>query len=328
MKRIYLAKKGKRILARFIDVLITFIITLVIFVYIILPNAMNKEKVEENSAQIISLYHESGLFVVDENGDYNANSAFQNVTKLDDLYNITCNYQGKDYENISLTKSLYEFYTMKFTKFGNTYNLTLEIYKSSVLKVGTAESNIKDYDEVNNKLILIDDSKEDVTVHFFLEAYSKTCMNVINDSTITDLTNQNQKLILGPLWYLIPLLGAVTFILEFLIPLFSPCGETIGKHLMKLGVLTEDGYRLKKIRLLPRWLAYYILEFTLGIMSFGATVLITYTMFLFCKKRRCLHDKIAKTVVIEKAGSIYFASKEEEAFYINRQQRMEAGLDA
>lgn len=328
MKRIYLAKKGKRIAARLIDVIISLVITIVVFVYFVLPKTMDKEKVEQNSTQIITLYRDSGLFVVDEEGNYNANSAFQNVKKIDDLYNITCNYNGKDYTNISLSKSLYEFYTKKFMNYGNQYNLSLDIYKTTVLKVGTEQSNIKDFDLETNRLILIDETKEDVTIHFFLEVYSKTCVSVINDSIITELTNENQKLILSPLWYLIPLLGIVTFVFEFLIPMFSANGETIGKYLFKLGVLTEDGYRLKKIRLLPRWLAYYILEFALGIATFGATVLITYTMFLFTKKRRCLHDKIAKTVVYEKAGSIIFASKEEEAFYINRKSRMEAGLDA
>ena len=99
-----------------------------------------------------------------------------------------------------------------------------------------------------------------------------------------------------------------------------PCCETIGKHIYRLGVLTSDGYRYKKIWLLTRWLCYVLIELIIGAMTFGASVLISYTMFLFCKKRRCLHDFIAKSVVIEKDGSIYFSTIEEENFYIERQK--------
>ena len=303
-------------LARLVDVVITLFVTAMIYVSLILPVTLDTEKLESNGREIIRLYEDSGLFIVDEDGNYNAKSAFQNIKKLDDLYVISCEFNGETFNDISLTQSLYLYYTTKFMDYGNQFNLSLETYKSNILKIGSSDSNIADYDIVNNKLILIDEAKEDVTISYFCNIYSQACKNIISNSKINDLTNQNQKIIFSSLAYLIPIVVIVSFIFEFFIPLFSPCCETIGKHIFKLGVLSSDGYRLKKVWLIPRWLCYVLIELVLGILTFGATLLITYTMFLFCKKRRCLHDHIAKTVVIEKAGSIYFASAQEENYYV------------
>ena len=316
MKRIYLAKKGKRILARLVDVLITIVVTVSIFLIFVLPNTLDTERIEENSNEIIRLYQDSGLFIVDEAGNYNGKSAIKNIDKISGLYSFDCEFNGKTYADVSLTKSLFLFYTTKFTEYGNEFNLSLDTYKSDILKIGSTESNIADYDVNSNKLILIDEQKGNVTIQFFTNIYSGACKNLISNSKINDLTEQNQKIIIESLMYLIPVLLIVSFVLELIIPLFSPCCETIGKHIFKLGVLSSDGYRLKKIWLIPRWLCYSVIEFILGILTFGATPLITYTMFLFCNKRRCLHDFIAKTVVIEKAGSIYFANPKEENYYI------------
>lgn len=328
MKRIYLAKKGKRILSRFVDVLITLILTAIIFIFFVLPNVLDKDQIKNNGDEITELYQNSELFLVDSQGNYSAKCGFGNIKEINDLYQVTCVFGGVTYSDISLTKTLYTYYTTKFNQYGNQYNLSLETYTSDILKVGTTQSNIASYDVENNRLVLIDESKADVTVKYFVNIYASTCENLISNSKINELQTKNQKLVLGTLWWLIPVVMGVSFVFEFLIPLFSPCCETIGKHVFKLGVLSDGGYRLKKIKLLPRWLSYVLLELVLGVLTFGAMVLITYTMFLFAKKRRCLHDKIAKTVVIEKYGSIYFASPEEEAFYINYKKQEEGELDA
>ena len=132
MKRIFLAKKGKRILARVIDVLISLIITLAIFLIFVLPNTLDTVTIKSNGEEITRLYKETGLFVVDNEGNYNANSAFTNVSKLDDLYTLTNKFNGETY-TVSLTESLYIFYTTKFTDFGNELNLTLETYNKEIL---------------------------------------------------------------------------------------------------------------------------------------------------------------------------------------------------
>ena len=53
----------------------------------------------------------------------------------------------------------------------------------------------------------------------------------------------------------------------------------------------------------------------------GGFILISYTMFMFKKNRRCLHDIIAGSVVIDKKDSFYFDSPQEERYYEERAKR-------
>lgn len=319
MKKILLAKKGKRLLSRFIDFLIVISLTLFIFLLFVFPNCLNREKINENAKEITELYKDSGLFLVDEDGNYVAKSGFQNVKNVKDLYEVSCEYKQKVYQ-VKLVESLYIYYTSLFNQYGGQNNLTLEIFKRDILKVGTKDSNIKDFDATECRLVLMQEDQEEVTVNYFLNVYSSACKNLISNSRIQSLTQENQKLFMQAFILLIPVLIGVSFIFDFLIPLFSPASESIGKHIFKLGVISKKGYKLNKLYLIPRWIGYVVIELILGVFTIGGAILVSYTMFLFTKNRRCLHDFIAGTVVIDKTGSIYFASPKEESFYLNRQK--------
>ena len=142
MKNIILARKGTRILARAIDFSIVLVLTLILFLGAIFPLKFDQEKFENNNVQIIELYEKSDLFIVDENGNYNAKSAFSNIKELKDVYAFNADFGGNTYKDISLTKSLYNFYTNNFNKYSCLENLTNEIFESSILKVCNQESNI------------------------------------------------------------------------------------------------------------------------------------------------------------------------------------------
>lgn len=319
MKKILLAKKGKRLLSRFIDFLIVISLTLFIFLLFVFPNCLNREKINENAKEITELYKGSGLFIVDEDGNYVAKSGFQNVKSLNDLYQVNCEYKQKVYQ-VKLVESLYTYYTSRFVQYGGQNNLSLDTFKKDILKVGSKDSNIKEFNEISFQLILMQEDQEEVTVAFFLSVYSSACRNLISNSKIQSLTQENQTLFLQAFILLLPVLIGVSFIFDFLIPLFSPASESIGKYIFKLGVISKKGYKLNKLYLIPRWIGYVAIELILGIFTIGGFTLISYTMFLFTKNRRCLHDFIAGTVVIDKTGSIYFASPKEESFYLNRKK--------
>ncbi len=320
MKTIVLAKKSKRILARLIDFLIVLFVTLPIFTFIVFPSSFDAEKFEKNSKELISLYKESGLFAVDENGSYTAYSNFTTIVDVDDLFSSDVTYNGKEIKGVSLTKTLYEFYTTKYVDFGGEFNLTHEAFETNILKLGKEESNIKDFDVNTFTFTLIDDSKSSVTFEYFLNAYTAACTNMIKESRVQVLTAENQAIMSSSIQTIVPVLLIVSFIFDLLIPLFLPHCQSIGKKIFDLCVLNKNGYHLNKFMLLPRWLVYVLVELILGFLTFGASILITYTMFLFVKKRRCLHDMIAGSVVIERSQSIFFANQKEETFYINRQR--------
>ncbi len=325
MKNIFYAKKSYRILSRVIDLLILILTSAILYITLVFPNVFDKTKMLENNTKIVQLYKDSGLFAVDEEGNYAAYSQFGNIKKIEDLYNVDVTFNNKKYENIELSKALYEFYTIKYTSYGASNNFTSEVYKTNILKVGTSESNIASFDENTYKLTLIDESKEDDTMTFFYQAFQGACKSVINSSQVSSLTSSNQQLVLSSIYWIIPVLAGFSFIFEFLVPLFSPHNETIGKHIFKIGVISDKGYTLKKIMLLPRWISYLVFEIILGVLSFGGLILISYTMFMFTKKRKCIHDIFAKSIVIDNTRSIYFDNEKEESFYINRQKQR--GID-
>ena len=57
---------------------------------------------------------------------------------------------------------------------------------------------------------------------------------------------------------------------------------------------------------------YYLVDFLLGIVTFGVVFVISYMMFCFTKKRRAVEDYFGKSVVIDKKQSSWFKNKEEE----------------
>lgn len=318
MKNIYLAKKIKRILARLLDMIIEIILTCIIFFSTVYPLSLDREKINKNYEEIIELYEKSGLFIVSSDGSYTAKCSFSEITTIEDLCSIDLTYKDTVYKDVSLTKSLYSYYTTLLSEYENLDNIEPEVYKKDILKIKTTESNIEDYDYDTNTLTLFDESNEETTVSFFLDIYQNACENLISNSKINTLTNENQQIVFSAALLIIPVLFIVTFVFELLIPLLMPSCETIGKKIFKLGLITKDGYRYKKQYLILRWLSYTVLELILGVFSMGASLLISYTMFLFTHNRRCIHDFISNSTVIDTDRSIYFSNAEEENYYNSR----------
>ena len=321
MKNIILARKGQRILARAIDFSIVLVLTLIFFLGVIFPSNFDRAKFDANNTRIIELYEDSDLFLVDANGNYNAKCSFSNISKLDDVYSINLTYGNTEYKNVSLTKSLYDFYTTKLNNYSDLSNLSNESYNLNILKLNSVESNIKEYDAINHTFTLIDDTKSKETMEYFINQYKAACDYVLNYEEITSLTAENQKLMFDSLKLFIPLLIGISFIFDLLIPLFSKEGQTIGKHIFGLAVLDKDGYKCKKSKFIFRYAFYIGVEIILGFITMGGIIMISYTMFMFIKNRRCLHDLVIGTIVINKKESFFFDSPVEERYYEERAKR-------
>jgi uncharacterized RDD family membrane protein YckC len=88
-------------------------------------------------------------------------------------------------------------------------------------------------------------------------------------------------------------IGAVLFVLwaiAYFVGFWSATGETPGDRLMRIRVVTADGQRLK-----PRW----ALVRCVGLVLSALLLFIGYLMILFDGRRRALHDRLARTVVVE-----------------------------
>ena len=99
-------------------------LTLIIFLAIIYPSKFDKKKFANNNLEIIELYEDSGLFVVDKDGNYNAKCTFNNIMTLQDIYSLDVSYGGVIYNDLSITESLYDFYTTKFYDIGDGLSIS------------------------------------------------------------------------------------------------------------------------------------------------------------------------------------------------------------
>ena len=85
--------------------------------------------------------------------------------------------------------------------------------------------------------------------------------------------------------------------------------------MLGLGVLSADGYVLKRYYHIPRFITFFVIEMAGGILTFGGFFLISYIMFCFTKKRRSVHDFCSNSVVIDKKESVWFVDRDQEYRY-------------
>ncbi len=317
MSKIYLAKKSKRIFARLVDVLILFVLTLGTF-FALTPLTFDSKTYNENVNSSLIYYENSGLYLKKKNGYF----SFTSIIDFNTIESLT-NFEyeeGETKTNINMLKSLYTFYTEKYVDYDGTYNLSLDTFKTNILKINSEVSNIKDFivTENNVNITLIDETLDKTTILFICDTFSKAADIVNKCSAVQAIENENKQILLNSILYVFPCLFFYCFILEFLIPVCSKHGETIGKYIFKLMVISKDGYELKKIYYLPRFLSYLIIEVILSFVTIGGTFLISYTMFQFTKKRRCIHDYLSKSCVVDKELSFVFKNKKIEEAYKNK----------
>ena len=314
MKQIFLAGKLKRILATLIDYVILFATSALIFFALVYPLTFNASDYKENSLTLLNRYEESEIYMVTvEDGTYYSISDFDSCyRKLENLSSCTVLYKNENVVVNTLERT-YHFYTQKYQTFTGKENYSLDGFKNSVLKIGTTDSNIASFDETNYKITVIDNLKIDTALSYMHTLVENTAELIHDCNYINDIAEANRVILRNVFLLIIPVVVVNCFILNFLIPAIAPNGQTIGKFIFKLAVLDYDGYVIKKGKYFIRWLIY-LLELVLGIATFGGVLLISYTMFLFAKRHRCIHDFAAGSVVIDNRTSVYFSSREEEAY--------------
>lgn len=92
--------------------------------------------------------------------------------------------------------------------------------------------------------------------------------------------------------------------------LLKEYGQTLGKRIVGIAVIGEDGHKLSlQEMILKRYLPFWLIAY---VPLFGFIVTIGNFMAIFRgNKRRCLHDDLAKTVVIKIPKGARIASHNE-----------------
>ena len=141
------------------------------------------------------------------------------------------------------------------------------------------------------------------------------------DDFVKYVSEINNKIKVAELVRIMPsfLLSYAAFF--FIIPLCMKNGETLGKKTMSIGLVTKDGYSVKKRQIVARQLLNFFLAtlvgfyFSIGVWSFfflGFGVVIYYLVCLVNKDNRSLADFLAYTMMINTKLSVWFKDPEEE----------------
>lgn len=317
MKYILLAKRSKRIFAAFIDLSILVLTSIITFLTLVYPFVFDEKAYLANAQTVKNLYQDSCLYLTQETG-YQAKCMFtDSFSTVSTLSDVDLVWKDVNFADQNLSKDLYEFYTTKYTSYGGEYLYSKDSYLTNIVKVGTSESNIAsiDIDGGTFAITLIDASKEGDAISYFLSIATTASTIVDQFPTITKLKTDNYNSMYFSLFYIIPVVIGYGLIFQLVLPLLSKTRRTLGKQLFKLDVIGSDGYTLRRVKLIPRALVYIFVEIILGVASFLGVLLISYTMFMFSKNRRAMHDFVAKSAVIDGQTSIYFSCKEEEDYY-------------
>lgn len=122
---------------------------------------------------------------------------------------------------------------------------------------------------------------------------------------------------------LVPSIAIPSLLFFFIIPICVPNGKTLGKLMLGVAVLGDDGYKAKKLYIILHYLimlieleVLLISSFALGITIMSLLFLIDFVVLVLSKKHQSLHDRLSKTIVIDSRKSVWFASPEAEKEYV------------
>ena len=110
---------------------------------------------------------------------------------------------------------------------------------------------------------------------------------------------------------LLPITLSVT-IYEFIIPLIFRRGrKTIGKLILKLGVVDSRGLSPSFWRFLARFALFLFFEVLLSVVSFLIPLIVSISMFAFSKMNQSFHDYMTLTYVVDTSNASIFMNEED-----------------
>lgn len=109
-------------------------------------------------------------------------------------------------------------------------------------------------------------------------------------------------------------IGALTPML--VIPLLFGHGQTLGKYMCGLALVTKEGYKVGKKHVILRYLVLAFLELGASIPLYGIPLFLASASVTVSRGSRALHDHVAGTYVVDaRASKIFNNKKDEEAFF-------------
>lgn len=186
--------------------------------------------------------------------------------------------------------------------------------------------------DYNAPIIKEDGTKIDKT-EYFTEAWfneyikDKKIAQLISDamadfSQSSYIKDLEKSLKSTQVFIIVPSFVISYFVIFFTFPMIFKNGETIGKKMFKIGLVTKDGYNVKRRQIVFRQLILFVyvslFSFIIGfeiwttLASLGLGVAIYFLSTLISKQRRSFADFLAYTYLIDTNSSVWFEDCVEE----------------
>lgn len=325
-KIIVLAGMWRRAFAFLIDILCVLALSALIYFPCVVPFAVDRDSYVANTERINEIALESGLYVNHE-GEAISPLSMANFETLGDLSLKKIAYEGETYE-FAMLDSLFVYWTTLATDYGQPSNYTPESFPTAVLGVGKSDSNLASFyfdDEKGHYAVtLAEGGKEGTALEYVCNRFNEALLSLTDSPEYLELDKANAKIMQFALLMALPVVIGSCLIFMAIIPICLGDGQSLGKKAMKIVVLDDMGYTYNKWKLIGRNLFCFIVEFVGGIASFGALLLITYTMSMFTKKHRSIHDYLFGSVVADSEASLWFDSPVEEELFNAKRKKEEA----
>lgn len=317
-KIIVLAGLWKRAFAFLFDMVCAAALTAILYFSAVFPFVSDAEAQRENATILNSRRLESGLYA-DFDGRAVDPLSFPEIDDVDSFYGVEVTYNGESQE-IKLLDWLYVYWTEDALEFGNPL-VDPDEFASSILDTQSTGSIESVYLNEDGELRVEYEEGEELAAYTELyAAYNEALNSLSKDPLISDVNRaMNEDAYIALLWVIPPLLGSLA-VFYLAVPLCFSDGQTFGKKIFKMVVLTKLGYYYSRPKRVWRFFAF-VLELAGILLTFGALLLISYTMTMFTKKHRSIHDYLAGSVVAKEDESLWFFDPAEEEEYNERQRR-------
>lgn len=283
---IYKAPVIRRLLAFLTDIFLLLLLFLSFNQFVYTPIFENNSTLNQNVELYRNRLKDSNLYTTD-----NTTSVPFKITDLKNKMN------KNDYID-KLDDSIELFYT----NFSNEY-IKIELYNNSKI-----DSNL--FTINNGEFLRKDIISNDTYISFFESEYDKA-VNLMNKYDDVVLNNASQ---INKYFVTIISLSLLTsiLILYLIFPLIFKDGETIGKKLLGIGVVSlKDGFRIKVSQKIIRFMSFLIFEVILSVLLVGIPLIVSFSMMFFSKNNMTIHDQLAATICVDKKVSLIYKDFDE-----------------
>lgn len=124
----------------------------------------------------------------------------------------------------------------------------------------------------------------------------------------------------------------IVLIFFLVIPLCRKDGESLGKLIFGIKVVSAEGFRINKLQRVFRPLLVTLLHLAalipnvgIGLAIYFIGAIVSFLMMALGKKRMNIHERITRTIVVDKKYSIIFSSLHDKSLYMEKHNVDEKG---